>query len=1107
MDDSAAASGDPAPQMNGVATTNKGAPTDCPYAAKQRPSKNPQPAAQVPGRKQPVAATARPPTVPCSAPKMLNNGMARRPTVLQPKQPVPKTSGATNLSARGTVKKGVGDRPSGLKMSEKLGLEKEMQQKPTKAATKVETASAPKAASTKLKRSEQTKSSRTWLPGTKNSTSSALNRVSANSTIASDKGVGKPMQTVPPAGQATVAQQQKNTLAIPRDASRAATIPKAKPSSSNPNMKMPPAPKHPRLLGFKSHSEQNLGQRNVTAPMNTKLSAKKFSESTKPRTPAKVAGGTVHPSTPQRAFASASKVSPAGGSPSKKVPKKDAFPNQEQASTQKKTQRATAKEGNAKMEVCEVGSTSVEDTKPLEKLEPLAKVETVSHLLCEEVVSETSRVEAVETEQLEPRGLEGEDWDGYPNMLVPQMQTPAVVEASLVTPGPQVAKVSLSSSEMHPAVLEAPLVSTGPHSVKAVFPNEMQHLAASEILNLPDDAVVDLQAALPCEPSSPIHLELSSQTSALESSQPSQAGTDSEYLEEQVSPHLDVPVAVEQPHLFLDAEESCEGLSHLSTSPPAEDTQPSTEKEIPMTSCVKELPSPAPLILDVGLLEEAQAVKLLVMTAGTQEVPTLQAEQSPSASRADHPIETMAEPWAAEHDIEKVHEVLSLSCSPEVKLQKATAPLETENKWLARSPLDLVGEDSEVIPEAAASLHTEELHIAAIYAQDKLEESPHVAEHSVINMFVQDQAPLSLQTTETLLLTELPGEPGVGHGNQSSCLGEHPSIGGPADDGSDDVMFLEGCVDILKKEDAPACEAPEFLPHLSGEISSSGVAQVSVHKPQTLHLRSLDLLQEHPTHMPELSLSSTLLMGHSPERGGSSSKSSTLSGPDLAGKSSSETSTPEELLEYDSSSGVESKSDEKLEQTCHQLLSPLEDLPGELDLGIHMEKGDEAETLPADEVLGDPPTEPTVSSEEEAELDADLKDPGFTKTTVCLSSSSLGKPPLPHSVEESDEPGSGDAGTETPASTNSAASCDVFGAFHLHSTDSCGKSPGLSSLESEEHSTEGIKDQLPKETNSKTQMDWEHPLQATPATQKTREQDEESSQPFTATHSLAAGNV
>uniref|UniRef100_A0A8C8RIP6 BTB/POZ domain-containing protein n=1 Tax=Pelusios castaneus TaxID=367368 RepID=A0A8C8RIP6_9SAUR len=223
--------------------------------------------------------------------------------------------------------------------------------------------------------------------------------------------------------------------------------------------------------------------------------------------------------------------------------------------------------------------------------------------------------------------------------------------------------------------------------------------------------------------------------------------------------------------------------------------------------------------------------------------------------------------------------------------------------------------------------------------------------------------------------------------------------------------------------------------------------EVTIHKPQSLPLKSLEPAPAPPP-PGQLSTSSAESEGLAKSH---SSKSSTLSGPDLAGKSSSETSTPEELRDYESSSGVESKSDEKLEQTFPR--SPLEDLPGEQDLGIHMDKGDdEAETL-----LGDLPAEPTVSSSSEGELDGDLLKV-TAKPVVCLESS----PPHKPSLEEPEELGSGDAGTGTPASTNSATSCDTFdAAFHLHSTDSCGKSPGLSSLESEEHLADCTRDQLP----------------------------------------------
>ncbi|XP_038640728.1 AP2-interacting clathrin-endocytosis protein-like [Scyliorhinus canicula] len=115
------------------------------------------------------------------------------------------------------------------------------------------------------------------------------------------------------------------------------------------------------------------------------------------------------------------------------------------------------------------------------------------------------------------------------------------------------------------------------------------------------------------------------------------------------------------------------------------------------------------------------------------------------------------------------------------------------------------------------------------------------------------------------------------------------------------------------------------------------------------------------------------------------SKSSTLSGHDLAGKNSSSTSTPEELKDYDSSSGVESKSDEKPESAnlfiYRTELSPQDDLLDQ-DLGIHLERGDEdPETLAADDLHGDPPTEPMVSSEDEEHSEEDC--PGVNKPIQC----------------------------------------------------------------------------------------------------------------------------
>ncbi|KAJ7316199.1 hypothetical protein JRQ81_002361 [Phrynocephalus forsythii] len=415
--------------------------------------------------------------------------------------------------------------------------------------------------------------------------------------------------------------------------------------------------------------------------------------------------------------------------------------------------------------------------------------------------------------------------------------------------------------------------------------------------------------------------------------------------------------------------------------------------------------------------------------------------------------------------------------------------------------------------EATAPLQMESLPLAVVCAAGEAwEEELCRAEHVAPPLVLEDQPSPHLPLAPAPFTAEFMEEPREGCDDYPSSFS-----GGPSVDGDDDAVASDVGASHSEQEegeeqgdvvDPSLCFSGVVFPASGGSGSHGGLAAQGVMpKPQSLPLKSLELLQEHPPQLPE----APGPKGFSPERGGSSSKSSTLSGPDLAGKSSSETSTPEELREYDSSSGVESKSDERLEQTCHHLLTPLEGLPGDLDLGIHMERGDdEAETLPADEVLGDPPTEPTVSSEEEeeeeAELDTDLlKEVGFAKA-VCLSASPPpGKqPPLPHSVEESDELGSGDAGTETPASTNSAASSDVFGAFHLPSTDSCGKSPGLSSLEGEEPSAEGTKDQFLQETGSKTPLDWEHPLQVAPVPEKIGGQEEGSSQPFAAAHGLAA---
>ncbi|XP_063148581.1 proline-rich protein 36 [Candoia aspera] len=1074
MDDGGrAASGASVSQANGVVTARKRVPAACPPTPKQKASKTSQPANKVPNRKQPAVPATCPPSVPCGASRTLGDGTARKSDGLQPKQPAPKTSSVATSSARVTVKKGEGDCwPSGLKTSEKVALEKEVHQKPTKVTTQP-IALASKMPSTKPRRVEQTKPSRTWLPGSKNSASSSLNKIATN-----DKSVGKPKQTAPPAGQARPTQQQKNTLAAQRDASRAL---KAKVSSSSSSVKMPPVFKHPKHSASKSQTEQNLGERNVTTPMNSRFPAKKFSDPSKPQTPAKAAGGSLHLATPPKAFASSPKLLPLGENSGKKLLKKDTVSSREQVTPKKKLQKTSAKEGNCKKTIKEGESTSIKDTKLLEKLESTTEEETVDQLLSQETAN--CCITVVGIKQVEPRGSKEEG---------------------------RAEQTSINALEgLSPALFEAPLVCSEPQDMNISSPNEMPHLPALEVLELHSDSgdqTHNLEPALPCETSPPIQLELSHQTSPAETLWHGR-GMDSEHLRKQAS-HFDALMTIEQPHFLHNAEKSCVDIHHTSaTSLPTEDSQISINESIPM---LERSPSSESLTLEAELLEETQTIKLVLAEA--QEEHSLSAEQSLSASQVDLTLKTVTESLGAGHDcrneLEIVNRVLNLGQNPEEELQKEVVSLEVGNGRL-KSPLDLATEDHELTQKVVTSQQMEGVHCAPIHAEDEeLMEVLQVAEHLIMGTVAQYQTRLPVFVAATSIPTELTGEPSAGHDDQSSNLDEYPTIG----DLEDDAVIPEECMSNMKQEEVTQCETPDFLLHPSGEISpNSGTAQLSVHKPQSLPLKSLELLQEPPTQlteMPELLLSSTGLKALSPEKGGSSSKSSTLSGPDLAGKSSSETSTPEELREYDSSSGVESKSDEKLEQTCHQLLSPLEDLPGELDMGIHMEKGDdEAETLPADEVLGDPPTEPTVSSEEEAELDADLlKESGFPKTVCLLTSPPPTKPPLPHSVEESDEPVSGDAGTETPASTNSAASCDVFGAFHLHSTDSCGKSPGLSSLESEEHSTEGSKEQLPKETCGKIPMDWEQHLHLTPAPLKTGGHEEELSQPFTAAHSLAAGD-
>ncbi|XP_064842574.1 mucin-19-like [Oncorhynchus masou masou] len=208
------------------------------------------------------------------------------------------------------------------------------------------------------------------------------------------------------------------------------------------------------------------------------------------------------------------------------------------------------------------------------------------------------------------------------------------------------------------------------------------------------------------------------------------------------------------------------------------------------------------------------------------------------------------------------------------------------------------------------------------------------------------------------------------------------------------------------------------------------------------------------------------------------SQSSTLSGTALAVHSSSETSTPEELRDYDSSSGVESRSDKQQTPVPSNVQPDLEQ-----DLGIHLERGDEeeeAETLPADEVLGaGPPTapasapsSPSTSGDEASDTEGEMQINDTNVPVTMDDSAEFDSPPsariLP-ALEEDEEvveaPAGGeeeDGGGGTPQSANSVASygfdCTMSNS-NAHSTaESCGKSPGIFSLENEDQLPEEAKD-------------------------------------------------
>ncbi|XP_051560422.1 uncharacterized protein LOC127444870 [Myxocyprinus asiaticus] len=215
--------------------------------------------------------------------------------------------------------------------------------------------------------------------------------------------------------------------------------------------------------------------------------------------------------------------------------------------------------------------------------------------------------------------------------------------------------------------------------------------------------------------------------------------------------------------------------------------------------------------------------------------------------------------------------------------------------------------------------------------------------------------------------------------------------------------------------------------------------------------------------------------GTSPQAG--NSQYGTLSGPDLPSDSSRDTIIPEIVKECNNCSGIEIQSKEEF------LPEPLNPAPTVLpdimqDLGIHLECADEEEepeTLPADDVLGDPatapesaPSSPSSATEDEAsdtEGEMQISDP---QAELLATGSTNGTKTVAHSLstlEEREEIGGeteGGGGSDTPQSATSAASYGfdymTSNSNALSSAESCSKSPGIFSLENEEQLPDEAKD-------------------------------------------------
>ncbi|CAM4661027.1 unnamed protein product [Lepidochelys olivacea] len=1092
MDGKATANGPPPPQTKGTATAGKGAAAAGQPAAKPKPAKNAVRSAPVSGARRPATTHAHSPAAPGGGSKPLSNGVPPRAEASQRKPPAaaaaPKAGAAV---AKLTPAKAVARKPageSGAKPSEKAGPGKAGQLKAVRKTPVPTVALVPKSASVKPEKPESANPSRPPAPGTEYTRALASNK----------PAMAKPKQMAPPGGQASaVPQQQKNTAAsAKKDLVRAAPISRARLAGSNPALdkiagqvktakaKLPVEPKaksHPVPAAPKGLEKPG--------PPGPKTSPK--------------AGGS-RPVTPQRAVASTPKRLIAG-SPGKKPPKKEASYNLEPVPVPRKKLLSSG-QGEAKEAAANVLVASPDALPGTERAAPEGAVRPldeqgltpeVGPLLPKPVPADKDALLPAppaysSREQTPVRDLEGVVGGGAPQegggSSGPELVAAEPLSHQESCPGDQqLTGLSPPQEVGSPPREMLPTAGTwGPKPVGTELPDEMLTPQAEQSL-------VDT----PAMPLDPCETGLAAEGEPL--------------------PCQEALMPAE--HLDLWSEGKGRAVQDMTCLAPAQLDSSCPAGASQMLPLSEEIPRGGTGRWQSLSMSPKHPAEPLRGGEREEETPA-----QPEAEWSMHEMDSLprvglegvspedvAEPGAVELREERNEGSLSLTLPGHGQETQDALPLEKGTQGARRGSgkmEDLDAEGMTSTEAVAASQGIEGLSgepVRAGHEPGEAAAAPPTEQLPEDSKGPEDQPSLASPPGMSLSGAggSLPAElAGVALRSPEEAELGYDHLGSPGDVAK--VGSAEG--EPLLKGGADVLEDPE--PH--AQRGSPLCPEVTMHKPQSLPLKSLELPQEPaqcPPHPGQLWSSSAESEGPPKSR---SSKSSTLSGPDLAGKSSSETSTPEELREYDSSSGVESKSDEKPEQTFPR--SPLEDLLGEQDLGIHMDKGDdEAETLPADELLGDLPT---VSSEEEGELDGDLlKEPDFPamgKPLVCRAAS----PPRKPSLEES-ELGSGDAGTGTPASTNSATSFDA--AFHLPSTDSCGKSPGLSSLESEEHLTENTRDQIPKgaepaslpetEEHSKISLprDWgcqlERPLQMGLA-----DEEEPASQPYgTAPRGPAAG--